>query len=105
MSQYDVHRMRNEFFNLKRFFSLLVFALFVAVLGLALNQLFGVPFKLMQLALAIVLVVTLISFLVYVKISNGSKSKRMSAQEQLDHIKLLSDLEQLQAKENPEIRK
>lgn len=105
MSQYDVHRMRNEFFNLKRFFSLLVLLLFMAVLGLALNQLFGVPFKLMQLVLAIVLVVMLIALLIYVKISNPSKSKRMTAQEQLDHIKLLSDLEQLQAKENPEIRK
>ncbi|WP_173063844.1 hypothetical protein [Sulfurimicrobium lacus] len=86
---------------MKRFLALLVFALFVAVSSFALNQLFGVPFEVMQLVTAIGLVIMLISFLIYAKGIGVLKPKRMTSQEQQDRIKLLSELDQLQANDSP----
>ena len=93
--------MRNETFSLKRFLALLVFALFVAVSSLALNQLFGIPFIALKLAIAIGLVIMLVSFLIYAKSIGVLMPKRMTTQEQQDRIKLLSELDQLQANDNP----
>lgn len=88
--------MRNETFNLKRFLALLVFALFVAASSVALNQLFGVPYRVMQLVTAIGLVIMFISLLIYTKGIGALKPKRMSAQEQQSRVNLLNELNQLQ---------
>lgn len=93
--------MRNETFSLKRFLALLVFMLFVAISSFALNQLLGVPFKVMQLVTAIGLVIMLISLLIYTKGIGVLKSKRMTTQEQQRRNNLLNELNQLQANDRP----